>query len=211
MQEALGLGQPQRRDRLSMRVVIGLGDVATLDGELFGDVLALIVRIEAITPADEIYLTPAARHALIAGRGPDRPRRQLSAEGLYRSDPGTSGRAAASHSCIIADAYILFPTCADSRGSPKPSSIAVIERVLDALDALIHAVAHEFEGTIRFSLGDGYCLTFAGGFACDRGGRAAGARLGCGQSRGTVRLCASTLPCTAAGCLRFGHFSMARA
>ena len=68
MQEALRLGQPNKGDdRLSMRVVIGLGDVADLDGELIGDLLALIVRIEAITPADEIYLTLTARHALVAG------------------------------------------------------------------------------------------------------------------------------------------------
>jgi hypothetical protein len=38
-----------------MRVVIGLGDVAILDGDLAGDVLALITRIDAITPADGIY------------------------------------------------------------------------------------------------------------------------------------------------------------
>jgi class 3 adenylate cyclase len=65
MQEALILAQPNKGvDRLSMRVVIGLGDVAVLDGELDGDLLALMVRIEGITPADEIYLTSAARHAL---------------------------------------------------------------------------------------------------------------------------------------------------
>ena len=47
MLEAPRLGQPNKSDdRLSMRVVIGLGDVATLDGELIGDLLALIVRIE---------------------------------------------------------------------------------------------------------------------------------------------------------------------
>jgi hypothetical protein len=56
MQEAHRLVQPSRGDdRLSMRVVIGLGDVAILDGDLAGDVLALITRIDAITPADGIY------------------------------------------------------------------------------------------------------------------------------------------------------------
>jgi class 3 adenylate cyclase len=38
--------------------------------------------------------------------------------------------------------------------------IATIERALDALDTLIQTVAREFGGTIRFSLGDSYCLTF---------------------------------------------------
>jgi class 3 adenylate cyclase len=45
--------------------VIGLGDVAVLDGDVIGDVTALIVRIEDITPANEIYITFAARLALV--------------------------------------------------------------------------------------------------------------------------------------------------
>ena len=54
MQEALRLEQPIRGDdRLSMRIVVGLGDIGDLDGEMVGELLALIVRIEAITPADE--------------------------------------------------------------------------------------------------------------------------------------------------------------
>src|SRR5438445_9485171 len=66
MHEALRLEQPTKGDeRLSMRVVIGVGDTATQDGELAGDVLALITRIEAITPSDEIYLTAAACLALM--------------------------------------------------------------------------------------------------------------------------------------------------
>lgn len=65
MQQALRLAQPTKGDdRLSMRMVIGLGDVAVREGDLIGELLALVVRIEAITPADEIYLTSAARLAL---------------------------------------------------------------------------------------------------------------------------------------------------
>jgi class 3 adenylate cyclase len=61
MHEALGLAQLSRdRDRLSMRIVIGLGDTANQDSDFIGEVLALITRIEAITPPNEIYLTAAA-------------------------------------------------------------------------------------------------------------------------------------------------------
>ena len=35
-----------------MRIVIGLGDTATQDGDFIGEVLALIARIEAITPPE---------------------------------------------------------------------------------------------------------------------------------------------------------------
>src|SRR5262249_56952226 len=57
--------QSKGRERLSMRVVIGLGDIANQDGDLSGDVLAHMTRIEGITPADEIYLTSAASLALV--------------------------------------------------------------------------------------------------------------------------------------------------
>jgi adenylate cyclase len=61
MQEELLLRPSRSDDRLSMRVVIGLGDVATQDaGELIGETLALVARIEDVTPQDEIRLRPLA-------------------------------------------------------------------------------------------------------------------------------------------------------
>jgi adenylate cyclase len=64
MQEALRLAQPNKGDqRLSMRVVIGLGDVAVLDSDLIGELLALIVRVEAIII-----------RSLVSERREDRPR-----------------------------------------------------------------------------------------------------------------------------------------
>jgi class 3 adenylate cyclase len=65
MQEALRLTQTNKcDDRIAMRIVIGLGDITFQENDLIGDMLALVVRIEAITPADEIYLTSSARLAL---------------------------------------------------------------------------------------------------------------------------------------------------
>src|SRR5437764_3094499 len=66
MQEALRLAQPSRGDdRLAIRIVIALGDIAPVqDDDFIGDVFALATRVEAITPPDEIYLTAAARLAI---------------------------------------------------------------------------------------------------------------------------------------------------
>src|SRR5215468_1982096 len=66
MQEGLRLAQPNRGDnRIAIRIVIALGDIAVQDGDFIGDVFAtLATRVEAITPPDEIYLTAAARLAL---------------------------------------------------------------------------------------------------------------------------------------------------
>ena len=65
MQEALRLTQLNRGDdRIAIRIVIALGDIAVQDGDFIGDVFALATRVEAVTPPDEIYLTGAARLAL---------------------------------------------------------------------------------------------------------------------------------------------------
>ena len=61
MQESLRLAQLSRGDdRLAIRIVIALGDIAVQDGDFIGDAFALAARVEAVTPADEIYLTTAA-------------------------------------------------------------------------------------------------------------------------------------------------------
>jgi hypothetical protein len=61
MQEDLRLAQPNAGDdRLTMRVVITLGDVLHEEGALVGDAVVLTARIEAITPPDAIYLSAAA-------------------------------------------------------------------------------------------------------------------------------------------------------
>ena len=160
MQESLRLGQPIRgEDRLSMRIVIGLGDIGDLDGEMLGEVLALIVRIEAIAPADEVYLTPAARLALIPAEVQASRVDSFAFKGF--TDPIEVHRVEQrNRSCIMPDACILL---SDLRGFTRITDsepIAVIERVLTALENMINAVVHEFGGIIRYSLGDSHCLTF---------------------------------------------------
>src|SRR2546430_17682614 len=62
MQEALRLTQLNRGDdRIAIRIVIALGDIAVQDGDFIGDAFALATRVEAVTPPDEISLTAAAR------------------------------------------------------------------------------------------------------------------------------------------------------
>src|SRR5262249_32226655 len=64
MQESLRLAQISRGDdRLAIRIVIALGDIAFQDGDFIGDAFALAARVEAVTPADGIYLTAGARLA----------------------------------------------------------------------------------------------------------------------------------------------------
>jgi class 3 adenylate cyclase len=159
MHEALRLAQPQKgHDRLSMRIVVGLGDTATQDGDLVGDVLALIVRIEAITPPDEIYLTTAACLALTQSEIRTGIVDSFSLKGF--TEPIQVYRVEQRHRThIFANSWILY---SDLRGFARLAQVAPvssIERILDALDALTRAAASEFAGTVRFSIGDTYCVT----------------------------------------------------
>jgi class 3 adenylate cyclase len=160
MQEALRLAQPNKGDdRLSMRVVIGLGDVAVQEGDLIGEVFALLVRIEAITPPDEIYLTSAARLALTSAEIQTSLVDTFQLKGF--SEPTSVHRVEQRHRThVLADAYILT---SDLRGFTRfieAAPVTKVERVLEKLETLTHEVAHKFEGTIRYSHGDAYCVTF---------------------------------------------------
>jgi class 3 adenylate cyclase len=162
MQGSLRLAQPNRGDdRVAMRIVIALGDVAFHDGDLVGDTLALVARIEAITPPDEIYLSHAARLASTAAeirlalvsrfslKGFDEPVPVFRVEQRHRTQ-------------IVEDACILV---SDLRGFARlmeAGSTTEIERVLDALDGLTQGVAKEFGGTVRYSQGDSHTLSFSG-------------------------------------------------
>jgi class 3 adenylate cyclase len=161
MQEALRLTQTNKGDdRLSIRIAIGLGDIAFQENDLIGDMLALVVRIEAITPADEIYLTSAARLALTSSEVQTTLVDNFVLKGFVEPVPVYSVEQR-HRTRIIDDAYILVSDLRGFTRLTETQPVVAIERVLDALDALAHRIAHEFDGTIRFSFGDSYCLTFS--------------------------------------------------
>jgi class 3 adenylate cyclase len=161
MQEALRLSQLNRGDdRLAIRIVIALGDIAVLDDDFVGDAFALAARVEAVTPADEIYLTTAARLAITSAEIQTALVENFVFKGfaermpIYRIEQRHRTR-------VIADTYIMF---SDLEGfgtmlDAGPAS-ATVERILDAVDAVTRGIAQEFGGTVLFNLGDSYCVTF---------------------------------------------------
>ena len=160
MQEALQLAQPNRGDdRLAMRVVIALGDVSHQDGEPVGDVMALAARIETITPPDEIYLSLSARLAANEAEIRTALAGSFALKGF--AEPVAVYRVEQRHRTqVIADQCILYSDLRGFGGLMQSGAVVAVERILDALHGLIHAVAREFEGTVRFNAGDAYCLTF---------------------------------------------------
>jgi class 3 adenylate cyclase len=161
MQAALRLEQRTKGDdRLSMRAVIGVGDVAMQNDDPIGEVLALITRIETVTPADEIYLTSAARQVLVPAEIQTVLVDSFALKGF--AEPIAVYRVDARHRThIIADACILVIDLRGFTQLMQTASVDSIEQVLDALDALIIGIAREFDGVVRFSVGDSYLVTFA--------------------------------------------------
>jgi adenylate cyclase len=161
MQEESARGQTNKGDdRWAMRIVITVGDVLHEEGDLFGDAVALAARIEAVTPADEIYLSAAARLAVNQAEVRTALVDALALKGF--TEPVPVYRVEQRHRTqILRGQYILF---ADLHGfSPfvATAEISVVERVLDRLLQLVSEVCREFTGVNRFSAGDAHCLTFA--------------------------------------------------
>ncbi len=161
MQEELRLAQPGKGDdRLSMRVVITLGDVLHEEGALVGDTVVLTTRIEAITPPDEIYLSAAAWLAVNQAEIRTAPVGTLPLKGF--SDPVSVYRIEQTHRTrVITNEYIMVT---DLRGFTQilgTVPMTTVEKTLETLFTLSNRLAREFSSTVRFSAGDSYYLTFA--------------------------------------------------
>lgn len=162
MQEELRLGQPGKGDgRVAMRIVLTVGDVLEREGALVGDAVVLAVRIESITPPDEIYLSAAAWEAankaeLHAGfvntfafKGFPEP------VAVYRIEQTHRMRMIPHQSIVVADLRL------GTISQELPLGVVVLERILERMLELVSRVCSEFAGTHRSTTGDSYLLTFS--------------------------------------------------
>src|SRR6266852_3593727 len=132
MQEELRLAQANKGDeRLTMRVVITLGDVLHQEGALVGDAVVLAARIEALTPPDQIYLSAAAwlamnhaeiRTSFVSGfalKGFAEPMAVYRIEQMHRTH-------------VLEDQYIVVTDLSDFTKLTETSAVTVVEATLDA-------------------------------------------------------------------------------
>ena len=161
MQEELRLAQPNKGDdRLTMRVVITLGDVLHEEGALVGDTVVLTARIESITPPDEIYLSAAARLAVNQAEIRTALVDTVAVKGF--TDSVSVYRVEQTHRTrVVEDQYIVFTDLRGFTQLVEGSPMTTVEKLLDALLGMINRVSQEFGGMVRFSTGDSYCVTFA--------------------------------------------------
>jgi len=161
MQEELRLAEVAKGDRrLVMRIVITLGDVLDEEGDLFGDAVALADRIEAVTPADEIYMSAAARLAVNQAEIRTALVDAFALKGFTEPVP-VYRIEQTHHTQVIADQYIVVTDLNNFSTFLNPPQLTIIEDVLERLLDLVGQVCREFEGTTRFNSGDAYCLTFS--------------------------------------------------
>jgi class 3 adenylate cyclase len=160
MQDELRIAQPGRGDdRLAMRIVITLGDVLHQEGALVGDAVVLAVRLEAVTPPDEIHLSQAAWLAV------SRAEVRTSLVGTFVlkgfEEPAPVYRIDQTHRTrVIENQYIVVTDLRGFFAFTQEHPMTVVETVLDHLLELIGRACREFGGTNRFGAGDSYCLTF---------------------------------------------------
>ena len=160
MQEELRLAQPNRfGDRLTIRIVIALGDVLHEEGALVGDAVVLSARIESITPPDEIYLSAAAWLAVNRAEIRTALVDTFTLKGF--PDPVAVYRVEQTHRTrVIADQYTVFADLRAFTTFADTVNMTTVEKVLDTLSELIALISQECGGTVRFNVGDTHCVTF---------------------------------------------------
>jgi class 3 adenylate cyclase len=160
MQDALRLGQLTIGDtRIAIRITIGVGDVSMQDGDLVGELLALVTRIETVTPADEIFLTAGARLALSAAEVQTELVENFALKGF--PDPVPIYRVQRRHRTqVISAAFMLIADLGRFTHLARTAEVGAVERVLETLEVLVNSAARKHDGTIRFNNGDAYFLTF---------------------------------------------------
>jgi class 3 adenylate cyclase len=171
MQEELRLGQSNvGGDRIAMRIVITLGDVLHQEGALVGDAVVLAARIEAVTPPDEIYVSEAAWLAM--SRAEIRTARVDSFALKSFAEPVAVYRIEQTHRThVIADTYIVVTDLRRFTSFSASAPTTLVESVLDGLHDVAARVCEEFNGVVRFNVGDGYCLTFSEAVSAMAGAR----------------------------------------
>jgi class 3 adenylate cyclase len=161
MQEELRRSQLNKGDdRLAMRIVITLGDVLSEEGDLFGDAVALADRIEALTLADQIYMSAAARLAVNQAEIRTALVDAFALKGFAEPVP-VYRIEQTHHTQVIAGQYIVITDLNNFSKFLKPPQLTAVEEVLEWLLELVGQVCREFGGTTRFNSGDAYCLTFS--------------------------------------------------
>src|SRR5262249_14890971 len=147
MQEELRLARVGKGDdRLTMRIVLTLGDVLHQEGALVGDAVVLAARIEDITPPDEIYLSTTAWLAVNQAEVRTSFVDAFVLKGF--PEPVPIYRVEQTHrSRVIAGQYIVITNLRNYTALVARSPMAAMEQILNRHFELIDHACRECSGT----------------------------------------------------------------
>ena len=161
MQQELRLEEIGKNDeeRLAIRIVIGLGDVLHQGGDIFGDIVNLVARIETITPSDEIYLSQAAWLALNKVEVPTSLVNEFVLKGInepvlvYKIERIQKTR-------LLKNRTIVFVDLSGIANFWNSHPLEDSENLVIRLDEMIKNICAKEGGLLHFIMGDSYFLTF---------------------------------------------------
>ena len=146
-------------DTLKIRVAITIGDVLHQEGDIFGDAVNLAARIEAVTPAGEIYLSQAAWLVLNKAEIGNSFVNEFDLKGLqdrvriYRIDQRHKTR-------IIRDQVVVFTDLMGFGAFWEKYKINDVELMLMQNEEVAKTSCEAHGGTIRSTIGDSHFITF---------------------------------------------------
>ena len=143
--------------RLSLKIIISLGDVLHKNNDVYGESINIISRIEDITPPDEVYITEPAYLTV--------KKKKINMEKVgsfeFKGFNGTHnifrvilGR----KTIVLEDQFILFSDL-QNFGS-LVNNYKLLEKTIDNSDIMFQHVIKRFNGNLRNVIADAYLVTF---------------------------------------------------
>ena len=143
--------------RLSVRIVVTLGDVLHKENDVFGESVNLISRIESITPPDEIYISESAFLTL--------RKKEINTEYVgsfdfkgYSDDCKVYKIVLGRKLVILENQFVLFSDIANFISVRE--NHAAVEKIIDYTDIMFNNIVQDYNGVIRGVVGDAYLVTF---------------------------------------------------
>ena len=143
--------------RLSLKIIISLGDVLHKNNDVYGESVNIISRIEDITPPDEIYLSEPVYLTV--------RKKQINMKHVGQFEfKGFTGKnniykvILGQKTVVLDNQYILFSDLQDF--GLFTNNYEMLEKTIDNSDIMFQNVIKKYNGNLRNVIADAYLITF---------------------------------------------------
>lgn len=144
---------------MEVRIAATAGDVLLQGDDIFGAPVNAVARLEALTPAGEIYFSEAVYQNLNRSEIGSEYVGTFTLKGV--SEPVRVYRAVFRHQTrILPDVLTLMTDLKDFVGFANHAAIGDVEAVLDFWSQVHHEMARDHGGVVRVGRADSYSITF---------------------------------------------------